>query len=91
MEKFINILHDILNSDSNKSELINKFQEEIWDIGDEEELGSILEILRDLAQDLDYYVPDPIIRNESISYYGDDKLEEEIKLALEKIEKLRKS
>jgi len=81
MEKYINILSDILKNDSNKSELINRFQEEIWDIGDETEPGSILDILRDLALDLEYCIADNNL----------DKATEEIRLSLKKIKKLGKS
>lgn len=91
MQKLINILLDIINNDSKRIELIKKFQEEIWNISNEEEPGNILEILRDLAYDLDFYEPDPSKRNESISYFGDDRLQEEIRSSLKKIEKLRKS
>lgn len=89
LDNLINILKGILNSDSIEIEIINRFQREIWEIDDETEKGSKLDILRDLAIDLEYYVPDPNIRREDFSYYGDDRAREEIKIALGKIEKLR--
>lgn len=46
------------------------------------------DMLVELSQDLEYYVAEPELRREDPSYYGDVKLENLIKEALEKIEKL---
>jgi len=43
------------------------------------------EVFSDLALDLDYYVADPDRRREDPSYYGDDRLEEEIRQAWSKL------
>lgn len=60
---------------------IKKFQETVWNdetIEDE----TLCDILSTLAYDLDYYEPDEKLRKEDLSYYGDERLEEEIKAGL---------
>ncbi len=79
------ILIGILNDKNNRESLIKRFQEYIWNenpiFNSEEEEN----VLSDLAYDLDFYQPDIKIRDEDPSYYGDDRLETEIKTALEKL------
>jgi hypothetical protein len=43
------------------------------------------DILADLAYDLDFFEPDPFLRVESTSYYGRERLEEEIRTALRRL------
>lgn len=73
------ILEKILLDKINRMKLINEFQELIWNE------SSPNEILSELAYDLDFYEPDPELRKEDSSYYGDERLEEEIKSTLYKI------
>ena len=47
------------------------------------------DIFGDLAYDLDFYEPDPVARAEDSSYYGDERLKEEIQMALEKLANLQ--
>ena len=63
---------------------IRAFQIFVWnqsspacDMTDEE-----WEILSNLALDLDYYVADPLRRRLDPTFYGDERLEEEIRSAL---------
>jgi hypothetical protein len=42
-------------------------------------------VLRDLAYDLAYYEPDPVLRREDSSFYGDDRARTEIREALQKL------
>jgi hypothetical protein len=96
MEKLIILLKMILNESNSKIRLdiISKFQNEIWNKNerdketDVDEGNGISEILSELAIDLDYYEPNTEWRKEDPSYYGDEKLEEEIRSALNKIDKL---
>ncbi len=44
-----------------------------------------VEILADLAWDLEYYVRDPQMRREDASFYGEDRLEELVSAALSQI------
>ena len=74
------ILQQILRDKSNRKQLIKEFQQQVWH---NEDLGN--EILSELAYDLDFYEPDSALRAEDASYYGDDKLEQEIKSVLKKL------
>jgi hypothetical protein len=74
------ILEQILSDKSNRKQLIKEFQKQVWH---NEDLGN--EILSELAYDLDFYEPDSTLRAEDASYYGDDKLEQEIKSVLKKL------
>lgn len=61
---------------------IKKFQEIVWDdetIQDE----TLNDILTTLAYDFDFYEPDNEKRKEDASYYGDERLNDEIKTGLE--------
>lgn len=68
-----------------KQGLIKEFQDEVWNdesIQDE----TLNEILSQLAYDLDFYEPNEEWRKESLSYYGDDRLEEVVKTAIQKLQ-----
>lgn len=73
------LLEKILTDKSNRKQLVSEFQELIWN----DENAS--EILSELAYDLDFYEPDENLRRQDQSYYGDERLEEEIKSALQKL------
>lgn len=74
------ILEQILKDKQNRSGLIKKFQELIWN--DE----NANEILSELAYDLDFYEPNEEWRKQDPSYYGDERLEEEIRTAIKKLQ-----
>jgi hypothetical protein len=75
------ILEKILNDKYNRKQLINEFQELVWSS------ENANNILSELAYDLDFYEPDVKVRGQESSYYGDDRLEEEIKSVLQKLKK----
>lgn len=75
------ILEDILIDKQNRTALIKKFQNLIWDD------DNANEVLLTLAYDLDFYEPNYDIRKDDIVYYGDERLETEIKIALQKLRK----
>jgi hypothetical protein len=75
------ILKKILDDKLNRKRYIFEFQELIWN--DE----NANEILSELAFDLDFYEPDDELRKEDPSYYGDDKLVEVLKSAMQKYQK----
>jgi hypothetical protein len=64
-----------------KQKLIKEFQDEVWN----DESIQLNEILLELAYDLDFYEPNEEWRKEDPSYYGDDRLEEVIKTAIQKL------
>ena len=50
--------------------------------------GDALEILGDLAYDLNFFVADPALRAQDPAYYGDERLEREIKTAFQRLSQL---
>lgn len=76
------ILEKILNDKLNRKELIKEFQSQVWDN------EKSIQILRDLAYDLDFYEPDEILRSDDPSYYGDERLEKEILVVIQKLKQL---
>ncbi len=89
LQELIELLQSILSEKDVKAKenFISKFQNYIWNtrklIGDE----NIDDVLVSLAHDLEYYESNPELRGES--NFGDERLESEIKVALQKIEILR--
>lgn len=84
--ELIQLLQTVLVAEHRiKQELIKEFQDEVWNdesIQDE----TLNEILSQLAYDLDFYEPNEEWRKESLSYYGDDRLEEVVKSAIQKLQ-----
>ena len=69
---------------------IQKAQNIIWDdetIQDE----SLNDVLTDIAYILDFYEPNKEWRKEAPNYYGDEKLEQELKSAIAKLEEYEKA
>ncbi|PGH40574.1 MAG: hypothetical protein CRN43_02190 [Candidatus Nephrothrix sp. EaCA] len=89
--EIIQSLNYILDAQhTERTGLVKKFQSGIWNdenIQDEK----LNDILSELAYDLDFYEPNDEWKKESPNYYGDECLEELIKLGIEKIEKYRKA
>jgi hypothetical protein len=82
------ILYDILNNKHERGALLRSFQEYIWNKNPEFQNPEAENILRDLAYDLDFYQSNEKLRSEDASFYGDEKLEMEIELALSKLQEL---
>lgn len=79
--KSLEVLKKILNDKLHREQLIKEFQDRIWN--DE----NPNEILSELAYDLDFYEPNEELRKEDASYYGDERLEELLKLVILKFER----
>lgn len=73
------ILEKILTDKANRKKLISEFQELIWTT------ENATELLADLAYDLDFYEPNEGWRKEDPNYYGDERLEEEIKSVITRL------
>ena len=74
------ILKKILSDKTNRKKLISEFQELVWNDKNSNK------ILEELAYDLDFYEQDEHLRKEDPSYYGDERLDKEIKSAIQKLE-----
>ncbi len=74
------ILEKILVDKANRKQLICKFQEIVWNDDNASEL------LLELAYDLDFYEPNEEWRKEDPSYYGEERLEQEIKIVIQKLQ-----
>jgi len=93
MKNIISILQNILKEKDtlNKEKLIEDFQNKIWIDNIIIESDPNYVIFSELAYDLEFYEPNPELRKGELSNYGDERLEKEIKNAIEKIEKFSKS
>ena len=88
-KEIMELLDAALTSPELLAVLIPNIQQSIWhDESDKETPG--LQILRDLAYDLEYYVSDPDMRKEDPSYYGPERALEEIRVAQKKLMELNK-
>jgi|DewCreStandDraft_4_1066084.scaffolds.fasta_scaffold101742_2 hypothetical protein len=86
MEQFVLMLKEALNNPANRADIISAFQKDIWNTKAGGEPNEAFTILKELAYDLDFYQPDPALRKEDASYYGEERLVEEIADALKRIE-----
>jgi hypothetical protein len=60
---------------------IGRLQTVVWG-AEADSLGANEELLRELAHDLDYFVPDPRARAWDASYYGLDRLSDVVAAAM---------
>jgi hypothetical protein len=89
--EMIQSLNHILDAqNSERTELVKELQNEIW--SDESiQDDKLNEILSGLAYDLDFYEPNEEWKKESPNYYGNERLEEVLKLGIQKIEDYNKA
>ena len=85
IEKLVIILLETLRYREQRKQLIEAFQKQVWNGTEHLPEGPVSEILEDLAYDLDYHVAAPDLRREDASYYGDERLELEIRTALSRL------
>ncbi len=82
----IGVLQRALREPWRLPQQIEIFQQIIWkDEGLVDVDNEVMEILYDLAYDLDFHEPSPEMRSEDASYFGDDKALAKIQMALDKI------
>lgn len=82
------LLHATLKASVQRKNNVKHFQAIVFD-GAMQSLGlSEIEwdVLTQLAQDLDFYEPDPVMRKEDASFCGEEKLCNEILEALRKLQ-----
>src|SRR5262245_21631993 len=88
LAKVLFLLEAIKLSPSTAKRIISEFQEYIWNDRVQIDQKEILDILRDLAHDLDYFEADPSLRAEDNSFFDEEKLTAEIDSALNNIKSL---
>jgi hypothetical protein len=85
--ELLNLLRTALEDAARRPNVICRFQKAIFD-GNQSSLGlssGEWDVMSQLALDLDYYESDPEWRREDASYYGDERLTEEIREAMGKL------
>ena len=82
-----NLLRAALNEPGRRLDKIKQFQKAVFD-GSQAALSlteTEWDVLTQLAQDLDYYEPDPEMRREDATFFGDERVTDEIREALGKL------
>lgn len=85
VESLVAKLEAALRQPEHRAQLIDEFQQAIFNAPAAMPKTCEWEILGELAYDLEFYEPNPRLRVESTSYYGDERVEQEIISALEKL------
>lgn len=87
-EKVTQLIYSLLK-DKDKKSAIKNIQDFVFDNEDFSKLDErIQDVLSELAYDLDFYVSDVDKRKEIPSYYGEERLSEEIESAVKKLNDL---
>lgn len=86
-DELYDLLQNALKTSEQRRSSIKQIQSAIFD-GDQKSLGlneMEWDVFTQLAQDLDYYEPDPVMRREDAAFYGDERLHDELREALGKL------
>ena len=85
LQELILLLDRAAADPSQLASAVKQFQSAVWNSDDRDLGGSehVRRVLRALANDLDYYVADPIARAEDPTYKGEDYALREIRGALQ--------
>jgi hypothetical protein len=88
LQKVLGFLYAALRNHLSREESVDHFLRCYFD--NEREIKRLVgqgafDILGELAYDLNFFVADPARRAEDPSYYGDERLEKEIKVALRRL------
>jgi hypothetical protein len=86
IDSFIRLLQSLLDQPCDLPAGIPRLQQQIWNATPHAKSSPQWEVLEELAYDLDYYQPDPRIRSENKSFYGDERALAEIKSTLLKLQ-----
>jgi len=82
-QEIIEALMQALGDRPRRKEHVKRFQELVWANEDLKAEPLVVRVFRDLAYELDFFEPDSRVRANNPVLYGDDRLENEIRLALE--------
>jgi len=87
LQQFNTLLLNILKSKSGRERLIYEYENYVnANIRNINIDGSILDFYNDLLYDFAYYVEDEKMRSQDPSYFGDEKLEKIINMAIRQLE-----
>jgi hypothetical protein len=87
LKALLTILVDALSVSLGRGKLIAEFQRKVWD-EQPDAPDPVLSVLKELAYDLDFYEAAPKIRDEDMTFFGNERLETEIKAAFGKLRNL---
>jgi hypothetical protein len=86
MSDALNLLERLSRSAELEPALVRELQERIWNTKPPSgQTGRILEILSELAYDLDFWEPDPVKRREDPSFFDDSRARAQIQRAIEQL------
>lgn len=88
LQELIDVLEQAVADRDQRVVHIKRFQERVWAADSLDEIPDVSRVLSELAYDLEFFEPDDRIRAEEPKFYGDARLEEEIKSALNKLRSL---
>jgi hypothetical protein len=88
LDAMLALLVRALREPSTRRATVRQFQSLVWECPRHSIARETYDVLADLAYDLDYFEPDPVSRAQNMSYYGDERLEQEIQIALRRLEEL---
>jgi hypothetical protein len=85
MHELIGLLQRMLGDPDRRLEHVKSFQTAVWDSERLDADAAAIEVLRDLAYDLDFFEPDDRARAADPALYGHARLEAEVGSALERL------
>jgi hypothetical protein len=88
LDAMLALLVRVLREPSTRKATVKQFQALVWESPRHTVAKEVYDVLADLAYDLDYFEPDPVSRAQDTSYYGDQRLEQEIQAALRRLQEL---
>jgi hypothetical protein len=88
LDAMLALLVRILRESSTGKATVTQFQSLVWECPRHSIAKDTYDVLADLAYDLDYFEPDPVSRAQDASYYGHERLEQEIQAALRRLSEL---
>jgi hypothetical protein len=88
LDSMFALLTKILSDPQARKATIEQFQSQVWDPKGRSIDEDTRNILADLAYDLDFFESDPALRKEDPSYYGHERLEEEVETAFRRLAEL---
>jgi hypothetical protein len=85
LDAMLALLVKALREPTNRTTAVERFQSLVWESPKGEIAQGAYDVFADLAYDLNFFVADPAHRAEDSSYYGDGRLEREIRETFERL------